>query len=256
VNRLAEAVQRKGEPVVAVAVMQKNTAFVEMAASVGFEVLWIEMEHAGVTFSEASDLCGLASAFGMLTLIRVPNAERQNVLRAAECGVGIIDVPMVNEAEVARELVRHARFSPEGERGHFGSSRALRYGFFEDIVAERERINREICLMAQIETPEAVERVEEIASVPGLDAIFIGRGDLSAAMGYPGQLNHPAVDQATVRCMAAAREHGKLIGVPGSPAEYGLWRSRGVHLFVCASDVGCMKTGLQAAMQPMRSQSQ
>ncbi len=254
-SRFQEAARKKGRPLVTMAVLRYNPVFVEMAARAGVDVLWIEMEHMDVRFTEASDLCALGSALGMLTLIRVPNAERQNVLRAAECGPDILDVPIVDTPEVAQELVKHARFAPQGDRGHFGGSRATHYGLFDSIVGERERLNREICLMAQIETIQAVERADDIAQVAGLDAIFIGRGDLSASLGVPGQLTHPTVEEATQRAIAAARRHGKLVGVPGSMTDYRLWAEQGVELYLCGGDVAAMKLGLQTMMAQIEGQA-
>ncbi len=247
-NRLEQAARRKGGPLLTVSVQRHNPMYVEMVARIGYDVLWIEMEHVTVTFAEATDMCALAQAMGMLVLIRVPNASRDNVLRAAECGPDVIDVPMVNSPEPARELVRHARFGPQGERGHYGSSRAFRYALFDSLVAEHERVNDEICLMAQIETLEAVEAAEDIAQVPGLDALFVGRGDLSSSLGVPGNLTHPKVEEMTDRTLAVAARYGKLTGVPGKTSEYLLWRDKGVTLLLCGSDVAALKTGLQAMM--------
>ncbi|MCD6350635.1 MAG: hypothetical protein J7M26_00840, partial [Armatimonadetes bacterium] len=160
-SKLAEVAREKGRPLITMAVLRKDMAFVEMAARAGVDLLWVEMEHMDVRFAEAAEVVALASALGMLTLIRVPNAERENVLRAAECGPDILDLPMVEGAADAEELVRHARFAPAGERGHFGGSRATRYGMFEDLVQERQRVNAELALMVQIETVAGVEKAEE-----------------------------------------------------------------------------------------------
>lgn len=254
-TRVRQLLSQRGKPLLAVAVQHHNTAFAELAAAVGFDVLWIQMEHSYITFAQAADLCRVAQGMGMLAMIRIPNAERQNVLRAAECGPDIIDVPMVNSAATAAELVRHALYAPEGRRGHFGGSRATRYGLYDDVLAERRRVNERLCLMAQIETPEAVEQAEDICAVDGIDAIFIGRGDLSASMGHVGQLDHPEVNAAVEKVIGVALDHGKLVGVPAAPEEAQAWAERGAHLISCGSDVGFMKRAAQLAIQAARSRS-
>lgn len=253
-NRIEEAIQTKGrKPLIGVAAYTYDPVFVEMAGHLGFDIIWIEMEHAHIAFDEAADLCRIGAGMGMLSMIRLPDAQRQNVLRAAECGADLLDLPMANSPEVVAELVRHARYQPEGERGFFGASRGTRYGLFGHISEEQRRVNRDICLMAQIETMEAVNRAEEICSVPGLDAIFIGMGDLSASMGMAGQTSDPAVQEATDRTITTAKAHGKLIGIPGAAADIADWRSKGVDMLFCASDISCMRGGLQETLKLVRA---
>lgn len=252
-NRVRERIQREGAPLLGVAVNRCDPVFAEIAGHLGFQILWIEMEHAHISFGEAADLCRIASGVGMLTMIRIPDARRENVLKAAECGPDIIDLPMANSPDLLEEFVRHARYSPEGARGFIGSSRAMRYGLGGDIVEEQRRINQELCLMAQIETREAVERREELCSVPGIDIIFIGPGDLSTSLGVTGQTDHPAVQQAADQVIAAAKSHGKLLSMPSSPSDAGKWASKGVELLFCGSDLGCLKTGAQGILEQCRN---
>jgi 2-keto-3-deoxy-L-rhamnonate aldolase RhmA len=221
--------------------------FLEIAAGLGFRIVWFDMEHCLITFSQAADLCRIASGLGLLTMIRIPDTRRENVLRAAECGPDIIDVPMANSPEVLHELVRHARFRPEGERGSFSSSRASRYGL-PNYVEEQQRINRDLCLMGQIETAEALERLDEICAVPGTD-IFIGPLDLSASVDVLGQTAHPRVAAASETIVRTARQHGKLVAVAAPSADAALWTKLGVDVFFCANDVSCMKTGAQTALR-------
>jgi len=252
-NRVEERIQKEGAPLLGVAVNRYDPVFAEIAGRLGFHILWVEMEHAHISFSEAADLCRIASGVGMLTMIRIPDARRENVLKAAECGPDIIDLPMANSPDLLEEFVRHARYSPEGARGFIGSSRAMRYGLGGDIAEEQQRINRELCLMAQIETREAVERREELCRVSGIDIIFIGPGDLSASLGVTGQTDHPAVQEAADQTIATAKSHGKLLSMPSSPADVGKWASKGVELLFCGSDMGCLKTGAQRILEECRS---
>ncbi len=251
-NGLEQTLKQAGAPLLGIAVHRFDLAFVEMASLLGFHALWIEMEHVEVTYREAADLCRLASALGMLTMIRIPDASRDHVLKAAECGPDIIDLPMGNSPAMLEQLVRHARYAPEGDRGFFGTSRALRYGLGGDIAGEQRRINRELCLMSQIETREAVDRAEELCRVPGIDAIFLGPGDLSTSLGVTGEVRHRSVLAAMDKSIGIARAHGKRVATIGSAADAGEWARKGVDIIFCGSDTACLKAGAQAVLNDAR----
>ncbi|MBZ5497895.1 MAG: hypothetical protein LAP85_15940 [Acidobacteriia bacterium] len=246
-TRLHRVLQEQGKgPLLGAGTYFYDPVFLEIAAGLGFRIAWFDMEHCFITFAEACDLCRITSGLGMLSMIRIPNSHRENVQRAAECGPDIIDVPMANSPEILRELIRYARFRPEGERGCFPNSRAVHYGLAEG-VAEQQRVNRDLCLMAQIETGEAVARADELCAVPGID-ILIGPADLSASLGVPYQTGHAKVRAAAGQIMSAVRKHGKHVAVASPAADFAFWISQGVDILLCASDVNCMKAGAQAAL--------
>lgn len=247
-SQLEQLIQRKGGPVFGVSIHTYSPVFVELAGAVGFDLLWVEMEHGLLSFGEAADLCRIAAGAGLRTMIRIPDARRENVLKAAEIGPDIIDLPMANTVEIAQELVAHARYRPAGERGHFGSSRAMRYGRFAGLVSEQQRANDDLCLMIQIETREALERVEELCRVPGIDALLVGPGDLSASLGVPGEIDHPTVREATERVLEVAHACGKRVATVMPPKLAAGWAARGMDVLFCTSDVGAMRAGLDAAM--------
>ena len=248
-NRLDKAIARAGGgPLLGMSVQRYDPAFVEMLGLLGVHVAWIEMEHAALTVAQACDLCRAATAAGVLSMIRIPDARRDSVLKAAECGPDIIDLPMANTPGIVRDLVRHARYAPEGERGFFGGSRAVRYGLADPIPAEQRRINRSLCLMAQIETREAAACAEDLCRVPGLDAVFLGLGDLSASFGVPGEVNHPAVLKAADASLATARACGRRTAVISRPADAARWAARGADLLFIGSDIACLKLGGRALL--------
>ena len=176
-SRIARAVKEHGAPLPGIAAYFYDPIFVEIAAKLGFRVLWIEMEHAFITFAQAADLCRIASGNGMLTMIRISDNRRENVLKAAECGPDIIDLPMADTPQIVEEFVQHARFRPEGARGYFSVPRALDYGMVESLPQAQQKLNSELSLMIQIETAEAVQRAEELCAISGVD-IFLGPADL------------------------------------------------------------------------------
>src|SRR5579872_5494582 len=150
-TRLARAVKEHGAPLLGIAAYFYDPIFVEIVAKLGFRILWIEMEHAFITFAQAADLCRIASGAGMLTMIRIPDGRRENVLKACECGADIVDLPMVETPEIAHEFIQYARFRPEGARGYFSVPRALDYGIVDSLPDAQQKLNAELCLMIQIE---------------------------------------------------------------------------------------------------------
>lgn len=245
---LDEVIEGESGPLLGAAVHTYNPAFLEIAAYLGYHAAWIEMEHSHISFAQAADLCRIASGLGLITLIRIPDSRRENVLKAAECGPDIIDLPMTNSTETAEEFVRHARYGPLGRRGFFGSSRAVRYGVHPSIVEEQQRINRELCLMVQIETQEAVENADAICAVEGIDAVLLGPGDLSSSLGVTGQTGHPVVDDGLHKAIAAAKGHGKRVAMACAPSDVEKWSAAGVELLFFTGDVSCMRAGARAAL--------
>ncbi len=248
-NRLDQAIRKHGAtPLLGVAAYSYNPAFFEIAALLGYKVAWIEMEHTFITFAEAADLCRIASGLGLLTMIRIPDTRRETVLKALECGPDMLDLPMANDPETVAEFVRHAKFPPEGIRGFF-VNRAVHYGLMGKVADEQRKLNEELCLLIQVETREAVERVEELCRVPGVDGVFLGPGDLSASLGVPGETTHPFVREAAERTIRAARSYGKRVAVATSLADLEFWVSQGLDLLYPIHDIACLKLGAQTALE-------
>jgi 4-hydroxy-2-oxoheptanedioate aldolase len=248
-NRLHQAIEaKKNGPLLGAALYFYDPVFLEIAGYMGFDVVWIEMEHAGISFSEAADLCRMVRGTGMLSMIRVADARRESILKAAECGPDMIDLPMVETPEQLTELVRYARFAPVGARGFFSVSPALRYGIVDSVTGTQQQMNIELALLAQIETAEAVRRIDELAVVPGVD-LFIGPADLAASMGLPGQTGHPDVLAAASRVIDAARTHGKKVATACGPQDFIHWARLGVDLLYCGNDITALKAGAGSALQ-------
>jgi 2-keto-3-deoxy-L-rhamnonate aldolase RhmA len=249
VNRLENAFQKSArKPLLGAAMYFYDPVFLEIAARVGFDVIWIEMEHAFLTYAQAADLCRMAYGRNLLTMIRIPDARRESVLKAAECGPDIIDLPMANSPQDIRDLLNNAKYPPVGRRGYFSPSRSLHYGLVDSVADEQQKLNEELSLIVQIETVEAVERIDELCSIPGVD-IFIGPGDLSASLGVPGQTSHPKVGAAVRRTIEAAHRYNRRVATAVSQADASVWIDLGVDLLFCTNDVVCLRSGAQATFQ-------
>ncbi len=240
-NRLRQAVRANGgKPLLGAAVYFYDPIFLEICAHMGYQAIWIEMEHGHITFAEAADLCRMAAGTGMLTMIRIPDVQRANVLKAAECGPDIIDVPMIERPEQMQQLRSYARFAPEGSRGFFSVSRAINYGIPDGVVAKQQSLNTDLCLMAQIESETALSRLEELAEVPDVD-LFIGPADLAASLGVPSQTSHARVRAAATEIAKVARAKGKCVATACAPEEYDFWLGLGIDLLFCTNDIACLK---------------
>ena len=227
----------KSRRVRGVTVNSGSTLLVGLAAQVGFEVIWIEMEHGPIGFERIESLCLAAEAGGVLPLVRLPDGERHHVLRALEVGARIILVPMVDNAVQAGCIVECGKYPPLGVRGFNTRTRGIGFG----LVAPAQTMaaaNARTHLFAQIETLQAVENLDGICAVEGLSGVFIGPGDLSMSMGLLGQPNHPEVVETVLSCMHRAREAGKRTGIfitPGALLDAAL--EAGCDLVVCGGDV-------------------
>jgi 4-hydroxy-2-oxoheptanedioate aldolase len=241
-NRLQLAIEKNGgKPILGAAAYIYNPAFFEMAALLGYQAGWVEMEHTFHSFEQAADLCRLSSALGLLTMLRIPDLQRGTILKGCECGPDILDMPMVNSPEMVQELVTQARFPPLGVRGFFGVSRAVKYGIPGKVPEIQQKLNEELCLMIQIETKEAADCIDDLCAVPGLDAIFIGPADLSASLGVAGQTSHQRVHDTASRVIRTAKKHGKQAAAAAPAGEAKFWIDQGVDLFFCVNDLSCMK---------------
>lgn len=240
-NRLKQAVHANGgKTLLGAAVYFYDPLFLEICAHLGYQAIWIEMEHGHITFAQAADLCRMAAGTGMLTMIRIPDTQRANVLKGAECGPDILDVPMIEQPEQVHQLRTYARFAPEGNRGIFSVSRAINYGIPGEVVAKQQRLNGDLCLMAQIETEAALSRLEELASVPDVD-LFIGPADLAASLGVPSQTNHPSVQKAAKEIVRTARTYSKCVATACAPEDYAFWLALDIDLLFCTNDIACLK---------------
>lgn len=220
-----------------VAIYSNAPALAELAGQMGFDVVWVDLEHGASDFARAEALCHAIEAGGAAPVLRVSSSERWHVLRALEIGARIVVVPMVNTAEQGREIVRHGKFPPVGERGFNLRSRGVEYGL-KEVRATFEHANAATHLFAQIEVKEAVEHVDEILAVEGISGIFIGPGDLSVSLGVPGEFDDRAVIDVSVRCIGQARERGLHAGIlapAGRLLDAAL--AAGCDLCICGGDV-------------------
>ena len=213
----------------------------ELAGLIGFDTVWLEMEHGPSGFEKLRTLSVFAQTGGAIPVARIPDHGRHHILRNVESGIPIILIPMVNNADIARQIVEHGKFSPEGARGFNTGSRGLGYGLSETLEAFAAA-NRRTHLIAQIETREGLDNLDEILAVDGLAGIFVGPGDLSVALGLPAQLTHPEMLETVASTIGRARAAGKHAGLLGPPQLLQAGLAAGADFFFCGNDITALRT--------------
>ncbi len=183
----------------------------EIAAGSGLDWLLIDMEHSPVSLGSVLAQLQAIAAYPITPMVRVPVGETVVIKQVLDQGAQNLLVPMVSTAEQARSMVEAVHYPPRGRRG-VGSalSRSARWNRVEGYLGDAAQ---HVALFVQIESAEAVENIEDILAVDGIDGIFVGPSDLSASMGLLGQQSHPDVAAAVRRCIEAARSAGVPVGV-------------------------------------------
>lgn len=183
----------------------------EIAATAGFDWLLLDAEHTPNELSSLLAQLQVLAAYDSHPVVRPPTGDAVLIKRYLDIGVQNLLIPMVETAEQAAELVAATRYPPRGIRGvgHV-LARASRWGQVDDYLS---RADDEICLILQVESPQALANLEAIAAVDGVDGVFIGPADLSASMGYLGNAGHPDVIAAINDAIAKIRAAGKAAGI-------------------------------------------
>ena len=236
--------------------MSGNSASAEAMGCVGFDWLVVDMEHVPVDYRDAYQILQAVAGTAAHPVVRLAWNDGVMVKRALDIGAQTLMFPFVQSAEDARRAVASTRYPRAGQavpgtRGFAAMHRGSRYGTIADYA---NRANDAISCLIQLETPAALEQLEAIAAVEGVDALFIGPGDLSATMGLIGNMAHPDLQAALKNAAQRARAVGKPIGIVGpTPEMVQQFIDYGYHYVAVASDMGMMMrqaSAFFAALKP------
>jgi 2-keto-3-deoxy-L-rhamnonate aldolase RhmA len=230
------------EPMMGTLAFLPSADIVELLAVAGFNFVIIDLEHSPTTMETALHMVRAAQLHGMAPLIRVRENSDKLILQALEIGAEGIVVPFVQSAADVERAAKAIRYAPGGVRGTCTASRPSRYGTLRANFAEHaRRTNDEIALVALIEDAAGVDAIEEIvACEPGLDAVLVGRSDLSASLGRMGQASHPDVVNATNRIIKAANGSSRAVQagiVFTAPEETSKWMDAGCRFITYGTDI-------------------
>lgn len=243
------------ELVLAMAVNQMRTPNVAMiAAACGFDAIYIDLEHNPTSLETAAGICVAALGVGITPIARGTSHDPHDATRILDCGALGVMVPHIQDAEEARAVVEACRYAPLGHRSAAGSLPTLGYASLPQPEINR-RGNQETLLIAMIETPEAVENADAIAAVEGIDTVHVGSTDLSTEMGIAGDYKHERMRAAFEKVAAAAKKHGKSMGVGGvrEDLEFQTWLLKlGVRYLTGGSDTGYILSAGRADVKRLR----
>jgi 2-keto-3-deoxy-L-rhamnonate aldolase RhmA len=192
--------------------LTRGVEIAQLAKTAGFDSLYIDLEHSSLSLETTSQICVAALQAGVAPFARVPQIELiQRVLDGGALG---IIMPDVRTAAQAQEVVRAVKYPPLGERG-YGSALA-HFQYRSPPASEHYKaLNDATMVIVQFESAEAIDNAEAIFAVEGVDMALFGTNDLTADMGIPGDYENPRVHDAYARAIAAAKKHGKHVGVGG-----------------------------------------
>jgi 4-hydroxy-2-oxoheptanedioate aldolase len=213
-NTVKEKLAR-GEVVASMTVrLVRGIEIARIARTAGFDMLYIDLEHASFSLETTGQICIAALEIGIAPFVRVPASTPEYISRVLDGGALGIIAPHIRSAAEARAVVAAAKFPPLGERSNAGNLPHLQYRTFA--AAEvYTALNDATMVIVQFESAAALEKMDEIVAVEGVDMVLMGLNDLLADWGIPGQYDDPRVRDAYARTIATCRRHGKHAGVGG-----------------------------------------
>ena len=226
---------RKGEQTIGGWLSIGNAYTAETMAGLGFDYLCIDLQHGMLSYDDLTYMLPAMSAHDATPFVRVPWNEPYEIMKALDAGAFGVIVPMVNDRAEALKAVSACRYPPDGARS-FGPIRAAMYGG----RGYMREANGQMACIAMVETAAGIENLDEIASTPGLDAIYIGPADLAYALGLaPGQDDDPKHVETVAAILAACRRHGIAAGIhTGSLERTRQYLGAGFDLVTLGSDGG------------------
>ncbi len=240
-NPVKKALQ-EGKVVIGATVTATSTDVAATLAGVGFDFLWLEMEHSPLTLETARSMILATRGLKAMPFTRVPVNEPWLAKRVLDIGsLGVI-FPFTSTRELAEQAVKSCKYPPLGIRGAGPSLAAARWGMtVPDYV---KFANENAMVIVIIEQKLAIDNIEEIAAVPGIDVLFIGANDLSYSLGVNGNTNAPIVEEAMLKVLAAGKKHNIPVGFPsGNPTEINKRIAQGFRFFQASSDLAMMSVG-------------
>jgi 4-hydroxy-2-oxoheptanedioate aldolase len=241
-NRFKEAL-KGGRPQIGLWSSLSSNYTVEVVAGAGFDWLLLDMEHSPNDLESLLGQLQAAAPYPTHAVVRVPWNDMVSIKRVLDVGAQSLLVPYVSTADEAAAAVAYTRYPPEGMRGVAGTTRATRFGRIKDYA---RRAHEEICLLVQAETEAALQSIEAICDVEGIDGVFIGPADLHASLGYPGEIANAAVKPRIDQAIRRIRKAGKAPGIlTSSESDARHWLGCGALFVAVGADVGILARGAE-----------
>ena len=242
---------KAGKPQIGLWSSRSSNYTVEVIAGAGFDWLLLDQEHSPNDLESVLSQLQAAAAYKSHPVVRVPWNDMVTIKRMLDAGAQSLLIPYVCTAEEAKAAVAYTRYPPAGVRGVAGTTRATHFGRVKDYG---KRAHEEICVLVQVETEEAMQNIEAICAVDGVDGVFIGPADLHASMGYIGETSNPKVLPLIEDAMRRIRKAGKAAGYL-TPLEADARRmiAAGTNFCAVGADVGILARGAEALCAKFKS---
>ena len=239
-NRIKRAL-KEGQSVVGTMVVEiRQPAVMQLLANAGFDFAIIDNEHGAFNIETIADLSRTAVQVGVTPLVRIPDLTYPHIAQTLDAGAQGIMLPRVTNVEQVREAVQFMKYPPMGIRG---SALSRGYTNFKSAPVDQAmaEVDQETMLVVQIETRQAVENMEEIITVPGVDVALIGPNDLSIAHNVPGQINGPEVRSIIESTIAICQKHDVIPAIHINEVDLAVsWAKQGMRLISSGSEAGLL----------------
>ena len=232
-----------------------STGIGRIAAAAGAEFVIFDMEHTGWSVETIRGLIATSRSADLAPFVRVPATQYHFIARPLDVGAMGLMIPMVESRQQAEAIVQYAKYPPMGRRG---AAFGVAHDDYEngDVLTKIQSANDEGLLIAQIETAQGVEKVDEIAAVDGIDIVWIGHFDLTNSLGIPAQFDHPDYLAAVDRVAEAARENGKVAGFMTSDPDNASWLlGKGFRCLAYSGDIWIYKQALAEGIAAVRAEA-
>jgi len=224
---------------------------VEVIAGAGFDWILLDCEHSPNDLESLLTQLQAAAPYATHPVVRVPWNDMVTMKRVLDIGAQSLLVPYVSTAEEAGKAVSYTRYPPGGVRGVAGTTRATRFGRVKDYA---ERAHEEICVLVQVETEAALDNIEAICEIDGVDGVFIGPADLHASMGHTGEIANPKVKPLIDQAIRRIRKCGSAPGIlTPNEADARHWLECGALFVAVGADVGILARGAEALAAKFKS---
>ena len=226
----------------------------KIMATSGYDWLFIDMEHNSMDIDIASQISVAAQDAGITPIVRVPDFAHHHATRVLDCGAMGVVFPHVENADIAKKLVSYCLYPPKGHRSMTGVLPQL--DFKQQPIADvASIINKNMLIVIMLESPEAIDNVDSIAAVDGVDVILIGTNDLCMEMGIPGDYSNPKVKDAYIKVIKACKKYGKTPGMGGVYNEELMseYIKMGMKFILSGSDLSFMMQSASQRSNKLRS---
>jgi 4-hydroxy-2-oxoheptanedioate aldolase len=226
----------------------------KIMATSGYDWLFIDMEHNSMDIDIASQISVAAQDAGITPIVRVPDFAHHHATRVLDCGAMGVVFPHVDNAEIAKKLVSYCLYPPKGHRSMTGVLPQL--DFKQQPIADvASTINENMLIVIMLESPEAIDNVDSIAAIDGVDVVLIGTNDLCMEMGIPGDYSNPKVKDAYSKVIETCKKYGKTPGMGGVYKEELMseYIKMGMRFILSGSDLSFMMQSASQRSNKLRS---